>query len=324
MLQNKKPYYTRSQANLALLVLVFGYALIEVGSLVAYFAGAGALTTNASLMMMMAVDIPVMILAFSLAEPVAALSWRRTRARNLIYSILLALFCYIAASILIDFLAEMLVSSGSTIPDNVVVEEVAQGPIIMSVLFFCVLAPFTEEILFRGMIQNAYERRFGLTAILISSAIFGLMHADLLLAVNAFFMGLIAGYLLLRTRSLWTTIVFHAVFNFLGFTTLPDLFIIRLPWLLGAFPMESLTFTNGPSAMYFLCIAAAAVLVIFVLLRGLNHANSHRQTARVPLWQNEKGPGTVVFLVLALYLMGLRLFLGSAAYFPDFLAGLFG
>jgi len=324
MLQSKQAYYTRSQANLALLVLVFGYVLIDAGSLIFYIAGAGSLSVNASILMLMALNIPVIILALSVAKPVPALSWHRTRACNLVYAGLLALFSYIAASILIDFLAGMLVSSGGDIPDNVVVDEVVQGPFIVSILFFCVMAPFTEEILFRGMVQNAYERRFGMAAVVISAAIFGLMHADLLLSINAFLMGLVAGYLFLQTRSLWTAIVFHAVFNFLGFTRLPDLFLIRLPWVLGAFPMESLTFSNGPAALYFALIAAAAVLVIFVLLRALKCANLQNQTARVPLWQNEKGPGTILFLVLALYLMGLRLFIGSSAYFPELFSGLFG
>lgn len=76
-----------------------------------------------------------------------------------------------------------------------------------------VVAPLVEETVFRGVILGAL-RRFGDSfALLISSVLFALIHGNLVQLPNAFLMGLLIGYFVLCTGSLWTGVIIHMVNN---------------------------------------------------------------------------------------------------------------
>lgn len=83
-----------------------------------------------------------------------------------------------------------------------------------------ILAPLTEELLFRGVFQTSLLRVFKgarWPALLIASVIFALLHISVVTSwqslVPLFVLGLVFGYLYERTGSLITPILAHAVFN---------------------------------------------------------------------------------------------------------------
>lgn len=98
-------------------------------------------------------------------------------------------------------------------------EELAQFDEIMaagivSVLFSCLAAPVLEEMLFRGVILRSFLLQYSRTkAILWSSAIFGIAHLNVYQLASAFAIGIVAGWLYERCRSLWPCILLHAAYN---------------------------------------------------------------------------------------------------------------
>ncbi len=75
-------------------------------------------------------------------------------------------------------------------------------------------APFFEEIIFRGVLFQTIKRYAGsAAAIVISAAIFALLHPGTYVIVNIFFLGLLFGYLFDRTGSIVPCIVLHFLFN---------------------------------------------------------------------------------------------------------------
>ncbi len=87
-----------------------------------------------------------------------------------------------------------------------------------AVLTTVVCAPILEEILFRGIMQEAITRRYGaLRGIVCAAAIFGIIHVLPQQAVNAFFIGLILGYIYFRSGSLVPVIIIHAMNNALAY-----------------------------------------------------------------------------------------------------------
>ena len=85
-------------------------------------------------------------------------------------------------------------------------------------LFACVAAPVLEEMLFRGVILRGFLRQYSRTfAILWSSALFGLAHLNLYQLATATAIGIVAGWLYERCKSLWPCILLHAAYN--GFVT---------------------------------------------------------------------------------------------------------
>lgn len=86
--------------------------------------------------------------------------------------------------------------------------------IIKSVIFACLLAPFTEEIMFRGLLFGWLRKKVGSTpAMIISSLLFAAWHFDLNGFVQYFALGLVLSAVYNRTRNLWISILIHALWN---------------------------------------------------------------------------------------------------------------
>jgi membrane protease YdiL (CAAX protease family) len=85
------------------------------------------------------------------------------------------------------------------------------------VLFFIVavlLAPFFEELFFRGFLYKGFKNSWGWwPAALVSAALFSLAHLQITVFVPIFALGFALAWVYERTGSLWTSIVMHAVFN---------------------------------------------------------------------------------------------------------------
>lgn len=90
-----------------------------------------------------------------------------------------------------------------------------------AILSSVVAAPILEEILFRGLIFESCRERFGSgLALLLSALLFGAIHIIPVQMINAFVVGLILGYVYLRTRSLLAVIILHAFNNGIAYVTM--------------------------------------------------------------------------------------------------------
>ena len=86
--------------------------------------------------------------------------------------------------------------------------------LIIILILFAIAVPIVEELLFRGLLLDTLTETYGSwTSIFISSAIFAVLHVYPLSIVNAFWGGMIYGYLRIRTNSLWPGILLHALWN---------------------------------------------------------------------------------------------------------------
>lgn len=89
------------------------------------------------------------------------------------------------------------------------------------VMFFMIVvgAPVMEEITFRGIIMGKYLNKFPLTGLLVSSLIFGLIHCPKTISELTTYgsMGLVLGFIYLKSKCLEINICVHAIWNFLVF-----------------------------------------------------------------------------------------------------------
>ena len=84
-----------------------------------------------------------------------------------------------------------------------------------------VMAPLFEEVIFRGVLLESTRVRYGVVAAwLLSSAIFGIVNVHPTVVVNAFVMGLVLAFIYLRTDSLWSAIILHAINNGIAYLAL--------------------------------------------------------------------------------------------------------
>jgi membrane protease YdiL (CAAX protease family) len=86
--------------------------------------------------------------------------------------------------------------------------------VALFVLVAVIMAPFFEEMFFRGFIFGGLSQSFGWAwGAAGSAAIFGLAHLQLTVFVPLFSLGFGLAWVYKRTGSLWTCIALHALFN---------------------------------------------------------------------------------------------------------------
>lgn len=105
-------------------------------------------------------------------------------------------------------------------------------PLLMMIYSVC-LAPFSEEILFRGVTMRIARRAFPFwIANILQALLFGIFHMNILQGCYAFALGLILGYVCERGGSIYYSIFFHFLFNLWG-TTVSGLLEKVDPMILG-------------------------------------------------------------------------------------------
>ena len=88
--------------------------------------------------------------------------------------------------------------------------------LVTTLILLAVAVPIIEELLFRGLILDSLSESYGSWAsIFISSVIFAILHISSghLSILNAFWGGMIYGYVRMRTNSLWPSIFLHSMWN---------------------------------------------------------------------------------------------------------------
>jgi membrane protease YdiL (CAAX protease family) len=91
------------------------------------------------------------------------------------------------------------------------------------VMFFLIaVQPIGEEIYFRGFLYDKIERYAGWPiAVVITAVLFAIAHMSygkIIPVIMIFFMGLVLGYIVYKSRSLYSSIIAHVVFNVSSFT----------------------------------------------------------------------------------------------------------
>lgn len=94
--------------------------------------------------------------------------------------------------------------------------DIAAGT-VLGVISVAVIAPIAEEFIFRGLIMTRLSRVMsGGLAVLLSAAVFGMCHGELVWFCYAFVLGVFFGFLDLRAGSILPSILGHVMFNAIG------------------------------------------------------------------------------------------------------------
>ena len=136
----------------------------------------------------------------------------------------IAIWCFLASFVsligfgnLTNVFIEFLYKLGySSILGNIELSSFWQylGMIISS----CVIAGFSEELLFRGVIQSGLNKWGIRVSVGVSALIFMLMHGNAEQTVHQFIIGVIVGYVFFKTRNLWIGVLMHMFNNFIPIT----------------------------------------------------------------------------------------------------------
>jgi len=85
--------------------------------------------------------------------------------------------------------------------------------LFIGILIIAVSPALCEEMLHRGLMLRAYERRGSYKAVFFTAIFFGLFHFDLTNLVGPIFLGLMIGYFVIRTNSIFAGMLAHFLNN---------------------------------------------------------------------------------------------------------------
>ncbi|MEM8888446.1 MAG: CPBP family intramembrane glutamic endopeptidase [Bacteroidota bacterium] len=137
------------------------------------------------------------------------------------------------------------------------------GTLLLNILVFAVVPAFFEEFLFRGIIQQQIARNLSPHwAILISAAIFSFIHFQFYGFFGRMILGMVLGYFLYYSGSLWPSILAHFAYN---------AFSIFLTWLAAAKGMMDTDITQDsyqfPLSLVLFSILSVGILMFLYLRR---------------------------------------------------------
>lgn len=116
---------------------------------------------------------------------------------------------------------------------NEVFDEISVSPIIL-ILSVSVVAPIYEEIIFRGILLKGMSKKINpIVALVITSLFFAIVHMNIPQGINAFFLGLVLGFIYLKTGSIYLSIFAHFVNNILALSISSSFLIIGGKYVIG-------------------------------------------------------------------------------------------
>ncbi|MBO5873278.1 MAG: CPBP family intramembrane metalloprotease [Clostridia bacterium] len=132
---------------------------------------------------------------------------------------------------------------------------------LLVILSTAVTPALVEEFAMRGIVLGSLRKHGDGFAIIISAALFGLMHCNFMQIPFAFLVGLALAYSVIKTGSIWTGIAIHFINNLLS-VCLDSLFVT----------IESVNLQSAITAIYFVI----CLLCFFIGFFALQHKEDTR------------------------------------------------
>ncbi len=307
----------------------------------------GILITEFGLIMMPAL-LFLLISRFDMKE---VLRLHGTRPLNFLVTFCLMLFAIPIAGIF-NLLNLLLVNS---IFGRVIIQQIPAAKdgkeLIINILVIAGSAGLCEEFLFRGFVQRGFERFGTARSIFFAALLFSLTHMDFQKILGTFILGLLIGFIVYKTNSLYCGIFAHFTNNALavlisyaaeklmsiiqktGVNAPKDTDLNNLFSTFSELPPQQLVIVIFIYGIILLFIAAIFILLLYVLIR----LNSSRQTDErtlmaakaIPVHTGDKLKGLLwllpgILLIAGIYFFEVYRFTGSENSLVNFMKSMLG
>lgn len=169
-------------------------------------------------------------------------------AKTIVFALIICLFAKVCGGVLLAIIMALLELLGyqATTPDFSMNSSILSN--VFMLLATIVVAPITEELIFRGVLLKTFEKQGTKFAIIATSAIWALVHGNLKQGIPVFFMGIALAIVTVKTKSIIPAIIIHGINN--GFAQ-------GLGYLGYRYPEYLVIFANG----FLICIIIAFVIL---------------------------------------------------------------
>lgn len=271
--------------------------------------------------------MPLAVLVFRRGAPALTTNRFALPVADL-FTLLLGCLPVMYAGNIIGVFLSGLVSGGQA--TNRVADVAQSGGLITNLVFFVILAPLCEEWLFRKQIIDRTRIYGEKASILLSALAFALFHMNLYQFFYAFGLGLILGYVYMRTSRIGYSVGFHMLINFNG--------AVLAPWILSLLPdafwqgvdavgasqnpvgaEAALLASVDPTALTVIVVYSLAILALTIaglVLLIVRRRSFHFYETPLQLPRGGQGraiystPGVVIYVLLSLFLTFVLTVLG--------------
>lgn len=226
----------------------------------------------------------------------------RFNSPGVLPSILIVLIsapAFYAASALNSIIIYILQFVGQAPEDTVIPLPQNLGEVFVTILVIAVAPAVCEEVLHRGVLLKAYEHRGTMKAIVISSIMFGVFHFDITNLFGPIFLGILFGYYVIRTNSIFAGVIAHFMNNFLA--TVLQYLVKDLESDSSFYSLENLGYT-----LMFGAICAIFVIALLVCFNLATKGNYIIRASRTTIINDvlsivSHAPVAVVIVLYALF-----------------------
>ncbi len=173
----------------------------------------------------LATAIPIMIIFKDFIQE----NWKIFKdnlLENIIWILTIGLLVSYGLSYVGEFIRQVLLDTSTDASNQVLVESLVQTNILLMGFQAVIIAPFVEEMLFRGVIFNSLRQKNKILAHIISGFMFGLLHVyNYILAGNMsewiqlipyMFIGFSLSYVYEKKQTIFAPILLHATKNLIA------------------------------------------------------------------------------------------------------------
>ncbi len=177
---------------------------------------------------------------------------------------------------------------------------------LVNFIVIVICAPIMEELLFRKILIDRTAHFGEGISIVLSGLVFGLFHGNLVQFAYAFFLGVMFGFVYVKTRNIIYTIILHIITNFIG-SFIGSLILewsgyMKFANELAAIPADAtdevymeLIMEYGGGLLVFLCYSALLMLMVLagIVLFIINFKKFKLNNGTAPVAQGEPEQGEV-------------------------------
>jgi len=191
------------------------------------------------------------------------LKLRKTKPINYVILVFLTIFGLPVAGVLnavVVLLIKLIFGRNLPVPQMAIPD---LPTLLAALLVVGVSAAVCEETLFRGLISKGYEKMGVAGSIILTSVLFGILHRDLQKIVSTVLLGVLFGFMVYRTKSIYSGILAHFTNNSVAvLLTYSSAKMLERMNDMGIEQMETLDFSKIPTAS--LVIVAVFYGILFL------------------------------------------------------------
>ncbi len=167
----------------------------------------------------------------------------------------------IVSNVVTSYLMNMLSSVGVPLPEMPDTVTPTWSSLLLNLVSTALLPAIVEEMVFRGYILGALRRHGDGLAVVLTAALFGFFHGNILQFPFAFILGLGLGYAVVKTDSIWPAVVLHGMNNAMS---------VLITYFQKCFP----DYTTVIGTLTFVFVSAVGVIVLTAVQEHRNFFGS--------------------------------------------------